>query len=237
MLYFNTKSCRGNEKSKFYESLGSSELNGFCLIYYVWLCLLIFFIPGCVSFQQLQITPLEHTPVYDALFPCYVEVATLSRIHPKAGDRGTKAGHAVMFLRGVCIDDTAKFPLLKMCSETKGCAYGDNGVGISVKKMFKNVNWIAVPKRDLFYHGGLKPEEFLSADRVRQAVQKAVHLRIFRGVKIHEAYLGDKPNDEQMEEYIAKKSIGTDYAISFGDQPCGLKYRSPGIFCTKLFPI
>ena len=56
---------------------------------FVWLFL---FGPGCTPFRPLKIESVEHTRLYDSLYPYYVEVCALSRIRPIEGSRVSVQG-------------------------------------------------------------------------------------------------------------------------------------------------
>jgi hypothetical protein len=91
-------------------------------------------------------------PAYEKLFPYYVELCAASQFRSKlTGEGGGVAGHAVMYLKGACKDDSAPFPQLRRCHAVATSPEDpEHGVGVSVNQMFKNVNWVAVPSYDLF---------------------------------------------------------------------------------------
>jgi hypothetical protein len=180
----------------------------------VFLLLVIFFAAGCSPFKPLKIESREQPDFYDELFPFHVEVCAVSRIRPLGGNKGSRAGHAVMRLQGACQDPEAEFPQIRLCPENAGSA--EAGVGISVNKMFRNVNWVAVPDQDLFFHGGLGTNEVLVEEKRQRAIQKALALGVFKGVRIHDPYLKQKPPEQPLEEFIAQRAVGTDYALKFG---------------------
>jgi len=183
---------------------------------FAFLFFVIFFISGCSPFRPLRIEPIESRPVYDDLFPYYVEVCALSRIKPKEGPKGGRAGHAVMYLKGACVDPSVDYPAIAMCPEAAALNGNERGVGISVHQIFKNVNWVATPERDLFFYGQLPESEKLTEVKRRETIQKAIDLGIFHNVQIHESYLKGKPKEMATEEFIAAKSLGTDYGLNFG---------------------
>jgi len=101
---------------------------------------------GCSPFRPLQVESVEKSAAYDELFPHHIEVCALSRIKPlDEGKKGSRAGHAVLFLEGACRDETFGFPQLRVCSNGRPLEHSETGTGISVNRMFKNVNWVAVP--------------------------------------------------------------------------------------------
>ena len=52
-------------------------------------------------------------PVYDELFPYYVELCATSQFRSKLTGAGGLAGHAVMYIKGACKDERASFPQLR----------------------------------------------------------------------------------------------------------------------------
>ena len=54
-------------------------------------------------------------PVYDKLFPYYVELCATSQFRSKMKGEGGVAGHAVMYIKGACKDEQAPFPQLRRC--------------------------------------------------------------------------------------------------------------------------
>ena len=96
-------------------------------------------------------------PVYDQLFPYYVELCATSQFRPKLKGEGGVAGHAVMYIKGACKDEQAAFPQLRRCRVAATDLHDpEHGAGVSVGRWFQNVNWVAVPGYDLFYQGNLK---------------------------------------------------------------------------------
>lgn len=187
------------------------------------LCLLV--PAACAPVRGVVIETRRPEPIYEQLYPYYVEVCALSQIRPIGAAAGGSAGHAVMYLKGVCRQEDAPFPLLEICEDdSTDINDAESGVGVSVNKMFKNVNWVAIPGKRLFLYGYLSPYQRLTRGYLEVVVREAVELGIFRGVEVHEEYLESKPADLPTEEFIAQESVATDYALKFG--------RS--IFCGRL---
>jgi hypothetical protein len=114
-------------------------------------------------------------PAYERLFPYYVELCAGSQFRGKVAGAGGVAGHAVMYLKGACKDDDARFPLLRRCRvAATRLDDPEHGAGISVNRWFKNVNWVAVPGHDLFYAGNLQPGERLAQARFDAVEQEVI---------------------------------------------------------------
>ena len=54
-------------------------------------------------------------PVYERLFPYYVELCATSQFRSKLKGEGGVAGHAVMYIKGACKDEQAPYPQLRRC--------------------------------------------------------------------------------------------------------------------------
>ncbi|UCE87206.1 MAG: hypothetical protein JSU66_05625, partial [Deltaproteobacteria bacterium] len=159
---------------------------------------------------------------YERLFPYYVELCAVTQIRPLGKPPGGSPGHAVMYVKGACQDPAAPFPTLVLCpGNVTDAAKPSHGAGISVNKAFKNVNWVATPGKRLFLHGNLEPSERLTQARFDAAVRDALERGVFRGVEIHRS--DDAPALE-MATFVARDSIGTDFALRYG--------RS--VFCMRL---
>ncbi len=169
-------------------------------------------VSGCQSPQTTYHPPQRPGPVYDTLYPLYVQLCAVSQIRAKFAAAGGTPGHAVMYLKGACRDDAYPYPRIKLCD----AGSDHTGVGISVNKVFKNVNWTAVPGKELFFHGNLEPGEFLEADEARAAIRDAADGDVFEGVEIHEQYQPSTSTHRDLERFLAKETLGTDFALTFG---------------------
>jgi len=91
-------------------------------------------------------------------FKIYVELCAGSQFRAKLTGEGGIAGHAVMYLKGACREDDAPYPQLRRCRvAATSLDDPEHGVGISVNRWFKSVNWVAIPGYHLFFDGNLKP--------------------------------------------------------------------------------
>ena len=196
------------------------------------LALLLFLSPGC-EYVEDRMAPVRDTvvptrrpePAYEELFPHYVELCATTQYRPLAGAMGGAAGHAVMYLKGICRDENASHPTLARCrAENTDPSDAHHGVGVSVNQVFKNVNWLAIPGKRLFLWGNLKPGQRLTRERYNGVLQQAVKEGIFRGIEIHDRFLPEDPAGKSLEEIIAGESIGTDFAVLFART----------IFCARL---
>ncbi len=153
-------------------------------------------------------------PVYDQLYPYYVELCAVSQFRSKTKGTGGVPGHAVMYLKGACKDETAAFPQLRRCRRIATDPYdSEHGAGVSVNRWFRNVNWVATPGNALFYEGNLSPGERLTQAHFDATVRDVVAADVFRGVELHDYPASS--DERSLENFIAHHSLATDYALRF----------------------
>jgi hypothetical protein len=173
--------------------------------------------------QDWIVPTVRPDPAYEEFFPYYAEICAVSQFRPLVGEPSGIPGHAVMYLKGSCRDETAPYPRLRRCRHVASRDDDpEHGVGISVNKWFKNVNWVAIPGRRLFFEGNLDRWDVLDRAHFDETVEAALRRDLFRGVEIHSPLAG-KPAPP-IEAFVRERSAGTDFALRFG--------RS--VFCARL---
>lgn len=172
----------------------------------------IVLVSGCATLKDTYHPPQRPSAAYDTLYPQYIQLCAVSQIRAKFTKEGGSPGHAVMYLKGACRDDASPYPRLKLCEQDSP----QTGVGISVNKTLKNVNWMAIPGKALFFYGNLKPGQFLEAEQARAAIQYAADEDVFEGIDIHEQYQPPEDDPEAVEYFLASETLGTDFALTFG---------------------
>jgi hypothetical protein len=168
---------------------------------------------------------IEHRPdvAYEKLFRDYVELCAASQFRAKLTGEGGIAGHAVMYLKGACREDDAPYPQLRRCRvAATSLDDPEHGVGISVNRWFKNVNWVAIPGYHLFFDGNLKPGERLTQTQFEAVEQQAIDAGIYKGMAFHR-YPGAH-SDTDLREFLKRDAIGTDFALQFART----------VFCARL---
>jgi hypothetical protein len=119
-----------------------------------------------------------------------------------------------------------------------------HGVGVSVGRWFRNINWVAVPGYKLFFQGDINPGETLTQEHTsKELARMSGHLSrncggateqrpssmtpshfaaTVRDAVDKQIYKGvdfhDYPNASDggsLEDFIAKQGIGTDFALNF----------------------
>ena len=126
-------------------------------------------------------------PVYDRLFPYYVELCATSQFRSKLKGEGGVAGHAVMYIKGACKDEQAPYPQLRRCRvAATELDDPEHGAGVSVGRWFRNVNWVAIPGYELFYQGNLKIGERLTQAHFEATVRDAIDKGVYKGVEFHD---------------------------------------------------
>lgn len=167
--------------------------------------------------EVVEIPPaVQPPPVYEQLFPRYAELCAVSQFRPREGSIGGIPGHAVLYLKGACRDESAAYPQLEPCDDASASPDdARHGVGISVNRWFANVNWIATPGRALFFDGDLDPGERLDAAHVEETARKLEALGLYDGITLRE-YPIQPGATRSLSDFIRHHSLGTDNAIAFG---------------------
>jgi hypothetical protein len=193
---------------------------------YIGVVLLALCAAGCfLGNRGDRVVPVRLVaPAYETLFPHYAQLCAVSRFNRIGVERGGNAGHAVMYLKGVCRVPDAPYPTLELCKERVDDVHDPrHGVGVSVNAAYKNVNWVAYPGRHLFFNGNLKDGQTLNQAHFEATIQTILDQHLLRGVEVYEDRLtGILPGTA--EHRLAESLLGTDTAIRFA--------RS--IWCTSL---
>jgi hypothetical protein len=182
--------------------------------------LLFWSLAGCDTLPLPSQLPPNDEAAYTALDPYYVEFCALSEIQKKPGYgadiRGGVGGHSTIYLNGACrVGDL--YPEIAVCPTDPAA----NGVGLSVNSHFANANWVAIPGRDFFYHGNLKPNEPLTRAVYDATKAHAKRLGIYDAIHFHDVVFQDMPPGYARDAYKYEVSIGTDYAIGYArDRYC-----------------
>jgi hypothetical protein len=168
-------------------------------------------------------TPLDR--YYERTYPFYTEVCSYTQFKSKAGDVGGSAGHATMYIKGLCRDRKSPYPRLKACDAGQ-TPNGASGVDVSVNKMFKNVNWVAVEGRDMMFRAGLPEGEALTKANYQAVIQRLRVDQVVRGVEVSmdtmKGFAALQDPTMTLQEYIIRKSIGTDYGVTLARKAyCG----------------
>ena len=95
---------------------------------------------GCAAIGELSrdpedtVAPLTRPDsIYEALSNHYVEMCAVSQYRPVEGELGGIPGHAVMYLKGACRDESAPYPRLRPCRySTFDRNDSEHGAGVSV---------------------------------------------------------------------------------------------------------
>lgn len=146
---------------------------------------------------------------YGKIFENYLEVCGVTRYMPKRGEAGGEFGHTVMYFKGACRDESAPYPKIKVCGPEGG------GVGISMDSDYSNIHWTTVGSRSFMFYGNLPADAPLTDKEFNAAIDEAVRQRIFRGVRLQEHHDTKLRRGESYERYVARWSIGTNFAVNF----------------------
>jgi hypothetical protein len=161
--------------------------------------------------------------LYASLYPYYAEICAVSELKKKPGFGAEissgAGGHSVIYLNGVCRDDSVSYPTIQLCGPDTPAAR--QGVGLSVNAHYKNANWVATEGRDFFFHGTLRPGERLTRAAYERTQAKAKAMGILDGVEFHAEEFDGMPAAMSVRDYKYDVSVATDYAIGFGrDRYC-----------------
>jgi len=184
----------------------------------VLLAAILLLLVGCKD--RLLFAPVDgfahHEPDarYEGLFPYYVELCAMSQFRSEKMGSGGSPGHAVMYLKGACRDRDAPFPKLRRCvGAVTDPNSPEHGVGISVNRWLRNVNWLAFDGRGLFFDGHLAPGEVVTRERLDAVSREAVDAGIYRGVELW-PYPSQTPGSTVLD-FVTQNSAGTDFALLY----------------------
>jgi len=141
----------------------------------------------------------------------YIEFCTGDKYLAKNYGDGNPAGHAFVYVNGLCKDFSKEFPQVKPCTKEDS----HQGVGISLDAGFKNVNWIAVPTRELALFGDYGSKKVDDA-AIQNIMVKAREYEIFKNVIIDpKAILPSirEYTSDKLDQYTLY-GIGTDLAFN-----------------------
>jgi hypothetical protein len=153
-------------------------------------------------------------PLFDKVFPLYTMECSLTQWAPKEGAPGGSAGHVLVYIKGVCRDQSVDYPKLKMCDDSVDLSDPNSGVTLSADKILENTEYFPTDGQQFLFQGDLKPGQQVTQETLLSTREAVVKSGAARGIKIHPEYLVNKPAGMSDEEYIAKVGADTDYAIS-----------------------
>lgn len=147
---------------------------------------------------------------YEQLFGRYVELCALSQYRSLERGEGGVPGHAVMYLKGACKDESAPIPELRPC-RTVATSLDDpeHGAGISVNRWLQNANWVATPSHRLFFQGDLDEGDAVTRETFDRTVQAVIEAGVFNGVR----FRPDMPARGSLAEVVGAEFLGTDFAL------------------------
>ena len=160
--------------------------------------------------ESLVGATVDPGPAYEQLFPRYVELCAVSQYRSFDRGEGGVPGHAVMYLKGACKDESAPIPQLRAC-RTHATRVDDpeHGAGISVDRWLENANWLATPSHRLFFDGDLNEGEAVTRATLARTVRAVIDAGVFQGV----VFRPDTPTQGPLEEIVGKEFAGTDFAL------------------------
>ena len=141
----------------------------------------------------------------------YVELCTGDRYLSKNYGDGNIAGHALIYVNGLCKDMGKDFPQVKLCDSVDS----HEGVGISLDAAFQNVKWMAVPTRELALFGDYGKNK-VDNKVVQNIFNKAKEYKVFENVKFDESQFpkGILEYTKDKLDQFTLYSIGTGIAFN-----------------------
>lgn len=150
---------------------------------------------------------------YEALFPDYVELCASSQFRPLDRSEGGIPGHAVMYLKGACVDGDAPYPQLRRCQRNAtDLSDPEHGAGISVNRWFRNVNWVGIRSHAQFF-GDPGAGEVVTQERLDAAVRAVVESGSFDGIELWP--YPTQTETSTIADFVSNHSAGTDFAIRY----------------------
>lgn len=170
---------------------------------------------GCATLPIPTQVSHDNEAAYTALHPYYLEFCALSEVRKNPGYgadiSGGVGGHSTIYLNGAC-DVGNGYPELAVCAAEPG----SKGVGLSINSHFANANWVAIPGRDFFYRGDLKPGQALTRQVYDATKAHAKRLRLYDGIRFHDRVFDRMPPGYARDDFKYEISIATDYATGYG---------------------
>lgn len=149
---------------------------------------------------------------YDKLYPLSVKFCTMTALQRVGEKFGGPFAHAVLYFRNACIDTDYKYPQIRKCNPGEDVG----GVGVSVNKVYKNSNWVAIPGRKLFFYGDLEANEEVSLANKEALMSKVEGMNIYQGIVYKDKTLYKQQPGESDTHYKINQSLDTDFAINWG---------------------
>ena len=165
---------------------------------------------------------------YNALTQRFATYCTTSMYRTKKSKKkGGKFSHAVMYLHGVCRDESKEYPAIKICPEGTDLSDPRNGVALSMNWDFSSSAFNVVEGQDFLFYGliGKKTLEFpkrpkMTAKSWEEAIEHAMQREYFDKIRFYDRSKGysggaKESDDEKIRERVISRSIGSDFATTF----------------------
>jgi len=107
----------------------------------------------------------------------------------------------------MCKDAHSPYPRVFPCSEVPVVERDHTGVGISVNKDFKNVNWVAVPGYDLFTHGVTPNADHVDQAAIDEMIKQALDKKIYFGLRAKDGISRFEFGTPEYEKAVAKSGF------------------------------
>lgn len=172
--------------------------------------------PSSVGWAITYAATEEPEGLYDQLYPYYAEYCGTTQYKPLNGVIGGRGGHAVLYIKGICLDKNSTYPRVQVCSDgTYDPKDPNTGTFISVDAMYRSVNWIGIEGKRFFLKGILDDHERVTQKTFDETIDRIMALGYFRGIRTTASFIAKKPKTMSEEEYLIRESLGTGFAINY----------------------
>lgn len=161
---------------------------------------------------------------YDRLFPLSAKACSLTQVDRKDATNGGAYGHAVIYLRGACLDKTFKYPQIRLCTQEEMSHPETSGTGISVNKVFSTANWVGIPGYSLFFHGGLSTDSPLTSEVYKKLKEDIKALGYLDGITAKSNFAPGVQESDERAMALIDESLDTDFALSWGRDAYCMNY-------------
>lgn len=151
----------------------------------------------------------ERDQEYRKLYPLFMDGCSAGQKVGRDGDAGMAWGHGVLYIRGVSLDKSQGYPRL-----VKKLNGPNNEFGVSANGQFSNLNWVAIPKEELFFYGDIKPNQTFTHQDRENLIQRMIGEGWFAEVKSER--WPEAQTEEAKAHAILNEAIPIDVGVTLG---------------------
>jgi hypothetical protein len=169
---------------------------------------------ACTSTAKASGLPIS----YDSLYPLYaIECSGTGAQKLSDPKKALDVGHALIYLKGVCRDETVNYPKIRKCYPgEKDLNSPDAGTTLSLDDNFVNTRYIAIDGFSMTMNGAVSEQSALTEENANAAVKALLQSGATRGIQFNAKTESRKPLGMSDEEWVARDLLSTSYAVRFG---------------------